>query len=342
MGDPRAHPVDPISGALSREYDPRRPFAAGDLVRIRRGSYYPTEQWVALDDVARFRLTLEAFAWANPGAVFCGETALFLDGIPVVKAPTTIDVATTSRSRLGASSSPFDVRGSTDMARRARSVPSVPVRRHFHASIDPVDTDGHLTVAPEVALVETLIHGKFARALTVADGLLRREPSVPLLDRAPITSAINNLQYATHRRRVETTARLARVGAESPGESVSRAIMLLFGFQEPLLQVEHSDAAGFIGRTDFTWPPGLEVAQELNLERVGEFDGWGKYFNAALHPGEDAMAVIRREKRRENRLLASGRPVLRWTWAELERPALLRARLIEGGLRPKLSAAIAI
>ncbi len=118
---------------------------------------------------------------------------------------------------------------------------------------------------------------------------------------------------------------LARRGAESPGESVSRALMHLFGFPEPVLQREHHDAQGLIGRTDFAW--------DVAPEPVGEFDGWGKYFRRELTGGEDPRDVIRREKRRENRLLALGHPVLRWDWADLERPESFRNRLLEGGLR---------
>ncbi len=102
--------------------------------------------------------------------------------------------------------------------------------------------------------------------------------------------------------------------------------MLMFGFPEPELQKRHFDGLGFIGRTDFSW------AEEPRP--IGEFDGWGKYLRTELMGGEDLNAIIRREKRRENRLLALGHPVVRWDWADLERPSQLRSKLIEAGLRP--------
>lgn len=332
-----------ILDLLARDSDPRRAFAAGDLVRVRRGCYYPTDAWLALSDVERFQLAVTAHAWTNPDAVFCGETALFLRGIPVVKVPPTIDIATKSTTRLGIRPSSFAVRGTGESSGRALASTPPPVRRHFHSTVMPQEARGCLTVPVVEALVETLVHAKFARALTVADGVLRLEAEAPLLDRAPVMEAVTALRYATHRRRCEAIASLARAGAESPGESVSRALMLRFGFPEPVLQREYADGQGHLGRTDFTWPCGPQATPTPSgKERVGEFDGWGKYFASELTGGEDPVAVIKREKKRENRLLAMGHPVLRWTWAELEQPARFRSMLVTGGLHPSRGAAFVL
>jgi hypothetical protein len=253
--------------------------------------------------------------------VFCGETALFLRGLPVVKVPPTIDVATPSTTRLGVRPSSFAVRGTAERSVRALGSAPPPLRRHFHATVTPQEVRGCLAVPVAEALVETMVHAKLARALTVADGVLRLDDEAPLLDREPVLEAIAALRYATHRRRCEAIASLARAGAESPGESVSRALMLRFGFPEPVLQCEYADGQGRLGRTDFTWRSGPQATPTPSgKERVGESDGWGKYFDSGLTGGEDPVAVVKREKRRENRLLALGHPVLRWTWAELEQP----------------------
>jgi hypothetical protein len=275
--------------------------------------------------------------------VFCGETALFLRGIPVVKVPPTIDVATTSTTRLGVRAASFAVRGAGESCARALASAPPRIRRHFHPTVEPEEAGGYYTVPVVEALVETLVHAKFARALTVADGVLRLDAGAPLLDRAPVVEAFGALRYGTHRRRCEAIAQLARAGAESPGESVSRALMLRFGFPEPVLQCEYADALGLIGRTDFTWPNGAGAAPTPSGKvRVGEFDGWGKYFNAELTGGEDPRTVIKREKKRENRLLMLGHPVLRWSWAELEQPARFRSMLVGAGLQATRSAAFAL
>lgn len=316
--------------------NPRTRFASGQLVRLRRGFYVPTPVWAEAAEHERFALAVTALARANPATVFCGETALFLRGIPTVKAPRSIDVAAGSRGRLGERPPTFQVCGGSELAAKARSLGPPRVRRHFHPGLaaEPV---GEFWVAPLAsALVEVLATGRFARALAVSDGALRQEPEVLLLDRPAIRDHIDALQYATWRSRASSIASLARAGAESPGESVSRALMLLFGFPEPLLQVRHYDAVGFVGRSDCFWEPGrVRPPQQGAVKgQVGEFDGWGKYFQRELTSGEDPREIIRREKRRENRLLAMGHPVVRWDWADLERPSQLYAKLLEVGLRP--------
>ncbi|MGY3564698.1 hypothetical protein [Sinomonas sp. RB5] len=52
--------------------------------------------------------------------------------------------------------------------------------------------------------------------------------------------------------------------------------------------------------------------------------------------------MIKREKKRENRLLALGHPVLRWTWAELEQPARFRSMLVGAGLLASRNAAFVL
>lgn len=307
-------------------FDPRTRFSDGRLVRLRRGFYVPTPLWLDATPTERFQAALTAHAIANPHTVFCGETALFLHGIPVVKIPPSIDVAVDSTTRLGLRPHSFCVRGESDHAARARLLAPPPVRRHRHAEVNVTIVGEYRTVPIATALAEVLATGRFARAITVADGMLRRNKESSLLDIPDVTASIAGLPHKTQRQRAELVASLARAGAESPGESVSRALMHILGFPEPILQREHRDAQGLIGRTDFAW--------DVLPEPVGEFDGWGKYFRSELTGGEDPRDVIRREKRRENRLLALGHPVLRWDWGELEQPGLLRAKLVEGGLRP--------
>lgn len=50
---------------------------------------------------------------------------------------------------------------------------------------------------------------------------------------------------------------------------------------------------------------------------VGEFDGREKY-GRAVRPGDDVREVLWREKRREDRIRATGLAVVRWVWSEIE------------------------
>ena len=110
--------------------------------------------------------------------------------------------------------------------------------------------------------------------------------------------------------------------SESPGESLSRYLMIANGLPLPELQFVVVDANGVqVARTDFAWP-------ELGI--VGEFDGAVKY--AADNPsGLDPVEVLLLEKARELRIRGCGLWVIRWGWKELMQPcafaAWLRAEL---------------
>ncbi len=112
--------------------------------------------------------------------------------------------------------------------------------------------------------------------------------------------------------------------AESPGESLSRVRMAQFGFPRPELQFEVWDGATLIARSDFAWP-------EYNL--IGEFDGAVKY-GELLQPGETAVDVVMREKRRDENLRRMGFWVVHWDWdaawhgSQMER--IIRAGLTNG------------
>ena len=86
------------------------------------------------------------------------------------------------------------------------------------------------------------------------------------------------------------------------------------------MQHEFRDANGkFVARTDFDWDGRL----------VGEFDGYTKY-TGRLRNGEDPGQVAWREKRREDDLRGLDAIVVRWVWADLNRPARLRSLLRDG------------
>lgn len=75
---------------------------------------------------------------------------------------------------------------------------------------------------------------------------------------------------------------------------------------------------GLAGRTDFEWPE----------ERLcGEFDGLAKYRRVEYLQGRTPSEAVIDEKRREDRIRATGRGVIRWTWTEISSPAKFEAFL---------------
>lgn len=84
------------------------------------------------------------------------------------------------------------------------------------------------------------------------------------------------------------------------------------GLPRPRLQTVFRDRFGLIGRVDFDFE---------EYEAVVEFDGALKY-------GGGSPEVLLREKRREDRLRALGRTVIRTDWSDLDHPAELAARIL--------------
>ena len=123
----------------------------------------------------------------------------------------------------------------------------------------PVTTLGRTVV--DVARYRGLPSG-----LVAADAALRRGLASAELDAA--VDACAGWPGITSARRA---ARLARLGSESPLESLGRLALVEAGLPEPELQVQVHDRRGFVGRVDQLW---------RQQRVVGEADGLGKYTDA--------------------------------------------------------------
>lgn len=109
-------------------------------------------------------------------------------------------------------------------------------------------------------------------------------------------------------RRAERAIAFGDPRAESPGESISRAILHLAGLPAPDLQHEVYDSTGnLLGRLDFYW--------EKN-KLGGEFDGRTKYTDL-VPAGSNAGEVMWGEKRRELGIGDLIRSLARWTWPDM-------------------------
>jgi hypothetical protein len=72
-----------------------------------------------------------------------------------------------------------------------------------------------------------------------------------------------------------------------------------------------------IGRCDFGWE---------QLGTLAEFDGRVEY-GRLLRPGQSAGDAVYEEKLREDELRDGGWQLVRWTWPERDRPAVIGDRL---------------
>jgi hypothetical protein len=149
-------------------------------------------------------------------------------------------------------------------------------------------------------------------AVVVLDHLLRERCTT--LDAVADRLAASRAKHGAGRAR--TVVRLADGRSESPGESRSRVVLHRHGIAPTGLQHEVIGPNGRIGRVDFVF----------EHRTVGEFDGMVKY-HRLVPAGSTSSDVVVREKVREDALRDAGWSVVRWTWADLDRPHVLVERL---------------
>jgi hypothetical protein len=265
---------------------------AGELVRLRRGAYIPYGiQEPADADRRLIEATLYQLSFR---ACVSHQSAALLHGLPVpVREPGVVTVTWTRRYG-----------GRID--------------RHVHLRVAPlqaaeiVDIDGIRTTSMARTVVDVARSQPFGDGVVVADAALRSG-----LTAADLMAAVDEGGHRPGGRRARRVAAFADAASENGGESRSRITLALAGLPKPELQQEIYDPSGrFIARVDFLW---------RRQRTVGEFDGDVKYSGGlgGIPPHE----VVINEKRREDELRDLGWQVVRWVWRDLERPALIAARI---------------
>lgn len=246
--------------------------------RVRKGVYVDKKQYAALPEWLRYALRVHAFLRTHPGAILCLESAGVFHGTPQFGESLFIHVydpdAVTSQ-RYG------DIR--------------------VHTSRDPREVV-RVGAALVTSLVDTVVD--LARAMNPADALAVADAAIS----SPQGGTLHLQQLITRGEALENLRGRARMRwvwvnadalAESPAESVSRAVMLWSGYETPELQREfHYE--GKHDRTDFHFP---------SCRAIGEADGWGKY---DFEDPQEAAKRLREEKRREDRLRRHRHPFARW------------------------------
>ncbi|GAA1124460.1 hypothetical protein GCM10009670_14760 [Citricoccus alkalitolerans] len=127
-----------------------------------------------------------------------------------------------------------------------------------------------------------------------------------------VQEARHVLRTGAERTRFERQWDFADGLAESPGESLSRALIHESGFVVPDLQRRLYDGEGrLLARVDFWW-------EEIRL--AGEFDGFVKYTAALASTkatGAEGQHALVQEKLREDGIRRAGNNLARWVWADL-------------------------
>ncbi len=178
-----------------------------------------------------------------------------------------------------------------------------------HAAVEPehvTDAFGLRVVRPAAAVLQVTAASGVPAGLVAGDSAIRSR----LCTRQNLADLLGWSALRTARATTRIVAERATGVHESAGESRCAWLLHVLGFASARPQVTMRTPGGdFVGRVDFFIP-------EHRL--VVEFDGMGKYTDPQ---------VVRREKLREDRLRALGLQVVRLTWADLDRPEVVRRKL---------------
>ena len=279
----------PDTKALARRL--RRAEQNGQVRRCLGHCFARPSYWERLSPEARHLNTLRAMKNRKSNVIFTHTSAALVHGLAV------------SRARLS------EVHVAT--AKKAHSRSHDWLKRHVILRDKSVVVNGIRVTSFERTVYDCLLELPFDEALAVADSALRKEG----VTRKHLEEEFE--RFAWHvvdgHRPLEILA-LANPLSENGGESMARAQMLLCGFVEPKLQVEHEDPINPRKkyRVDFQWD--LSDTESI----VGELDGHDKYVDPAMTGGRTTEDVLLAERQRESRILGSGGiRVVRFTYAQM-------------------------
>lgn len=259
-------PVPLVSSREARALGLR--LSPGSHVRVRHGIYADALAVARLKPWERYALRVHAFVRNHPKSTLCLESAAVLHGIPLFGECRDIHVFDAGR-------------------RSSRRFGDVAV----HTSADPRAVD-HVGGIAVTSLLDTVCD--LARVLPPAHALAAVDATISpvqggTLDPAAIAACDAGRSSTRGRANASWALDHADGRAESPGESVSRAVIEWTGFERPVLQPVFR-YEGFEDRADFLFP---------TSGAIGESDGWGKY---DLDDPDAARRHLAAEKRREDRL----------------------------------------
>ena len=266
-----------------------------ELVPLQRGAYLAEP---ASTEVVRQRAIVAAtVAGLRTGGVIGHASAAVLHGLPLWRVPLR----------------------RVHLIRPPGSPGSRSARLHLHlaqlADDEVTTVDGVLLTDVARTVVDLARTVSFECAVVAADAALALQATT----RDQLAERLSRMGPVPGTRRAARVVAFADGRSESVGESRSRVLVHHLGLPAPTpqLRIERPGGGALIGRCDLGWE---------EHRTVGEFDGKVKY-GRLLRPGQSAGDAVHAEKLREDELRDDGWQVTRWTWAELDRPAVIGDRL---------------
>lgn len=201
-----------------------------------------------------------------------------------------------------------------------------PVHLARRERMGPMETVDGVEVTSFWRTVEDcLLRAPFSYGLAVADSALR----VSGTGRSNLVRRLSLDAPGRHGwRRAMVIASYANGLSENGGESRFRAFFIAYGFEVPELQVEFRDPIETerTFRVDYLWH--LSDGSLL----AGELDGKEKYLVVDGKDAKVSVEAFAAERQRESRLTLLGVKVLRFSFGELNEPAILIEKLIRAGV----------
>ena len=267
----------------------------GTLQRLRRGAYADGLAAGADDQERHRRLVTATLRQGHPRSTVSHGSAAVLRGLEVPRAA--LERVHLTRDRRGGG-----------QRREWLQVHGLPLPPAHAEEVDGVRTTTLPRTVVDLACTLPLVD-----AVAVGDAALRLGG-----ERAELLEVLAEVGTRYGIGRARRALELLDGRSESYGESVSRVLMLEHGVPAPTPQLLVRDTRGVVvARVDFGWP-------EHGV--VGEFDGRVKYGRGSA-PDQDPATVLWREKLREDLLRDLGWQVVRWVWADLDKPRALVDRL---------------
>jgi hypothetical protein len=259
---------------------------AGDLKRIRHGTYVVGAEWSLLDDVRRHVvLARSVLDKLGDAVVATHQTACALHGLDLWGC----DLSSVHVTRVD--------------GRQGRREAGVIHHQGAVTESDVVEIDGRLAIQPIRSAIEVATQS-IEVGMVVISSMMR----VTATEKNEVRARIDALRHWPGIRAADVAARLSDGRLESVGEA--RSLFMFWRFKLPFPELQRgivSPAGMVVARPDFFWE---------TYRHTGEFDGMVKY--GRLNPYvRDVGRVLTDEKAREDAIRSQGLGMTRWTWAEL-------------------------
>ncbi|MBC7278357.1 hypothetical protein [Nocardioides sp.] len=299
--DPRLTPIALRKELLDNGHSERsiaQALRTGVLARPRRGAYVDGNLWKGLSEEDRYAVRCRAAYRQSKTDVVLSHVS----AVPFRNGPLWgLDLAEVHLSR------PDHRTGRREAG----------VRQHSGKllELDVVTENGLLLTSPERTAVEVTTVAPVVAALGVVNDLLHRQ--ITTLERVKERYELS-MEHWPNSLSAQVVLRLADPRVESLAESLFVGVAWMQSLPMPIPQYEVIDSEGKARRLDFALP-------EFGV--WFEIDGKVKY-EQPYRIGDTAADVVFREKRRQDRISeATGWRCMRITWADLQDPVRLAARI---------------